>query len=750
MAHPAAELINVYNGAEGVKQAPAFLRTAAAAEEMEDLIINLQGRPIPRKGYTLVNTDTLSIGTDADEYTTDEQLVVAHWLGDEDTPNGITRLYYFPRDASWVQDEIGRLLYLVGRGQDPKIIDIKDNIAYDWVTTAPIAGTDDAFSMEIVNQDEINVNKDLLAIEADKSEIASFNVFQPDRSIKEAYIDIRAITDITSASLEVRDADGDLVRVLLDKEYLAAGGHRIHWDGRNEAGNGVADPPFIITLIVDEVSGKEIVIRGDSSQTVEMAGTLPDPSNFYLSGEFRFVCFTYANPDLNLESLPSLVSKERIYFWHSPDEDPPDLRITATPDTTGMPDWATIINIYISDDPISYITEPPVVGTDRRENLKAIETGYDFFKIGELEISEGVASQVISEYEGVVDRGLVLDSYEHDSPVDGFHVIGAYGVGAWGAARNRVYFNKIGNNGEQRLYALPSENALVPHSFPLARSGQSPILHIHPAAHESALLVFKRDALHIIRGKGVITGLYDPQTPVEVDIDASGVIVGTGTMSPRSVVTVGSAVYFVGSDNRLYEYGTDWRGRTDIRDVGLPIQKYLNALSVEQLENLVAFLYQNCYHLITPDRIIILDMTRKYWASAMIRLKDAFWSRGGINSESILYGVTQDDELISLFTGNTDDGEPIGGLWKSNPVLIPSESSVAGLLVVHTTKPEPTVKCRVDIDDVEGEEEEFEPAAWNDFRCGMYGYGSRIQVQVQSDDGFPLLDRIQVEVFPVR
>ena len=296
---------------------------------------------------------------------------------------------------------------------------------------------------------------------------------------------------------------------------------------------------------------------------------------------------------------------------------------------------------------------------------------------------------------------------------------------------------------------MPSENALVPHSFPLPKSGQSPILHVHPAAHEAALMVFKRDALHIIRGKGVISGLYDPTLVVEVDIDASSVIVGLGTMSPRSVLTVGTSVYFVGSDNRFYQFGTDWRGRTDVRDVGLPIQQYLDDLSVEDLDNLVAFLYKNCYHLITPERVIILDMTRKYWTSASWQLKDAVWSRGGLNSESILYGVTQNDELVELFKGETDNGAAVGGLWRSNPVSIPSESSITGVLAVHTTTPTPTLTCRVDIDDVPGEAEEFEPDKSNDFRCGIHGYGSRFSVELESQEGFPLLDRIHVEVFLV-
>ena len=587
---------------------------------------------------------------------------------------------------------------------------------------------------------------------------------------------MRAQTDITSSLVAVADVSGDFVRVIYDGS-LAQGGHRFFWDGRNESGAVVVAGQYIIVFYIDSISGKTIENTSLNNQepeegwwsefvegftigitlgisflldvifseentglgNVTITDSSPNPSKFYLSGQFRVVCFTYTNEELNIESRPSLGLKKRIYFWHTEDEDPPEFDVDIELISRNRPPWATHINIYVSENPTTLLQQNELL-------IKAIETGFDFFRIGIIEVSENT----LSDYEGVIDSSsLRLDSFEHDGPVEGFHTIGAYGVGLWGAAKNRVYFSKIGNNGEQRIYALPSENALVPHSFPLSRSGQSLIQYIHPAAHDSALLVFKRDAIHVIRGKGVISGLYDPNTIVEVDIDASQVMEGVGTMSPRSVLTVGSAVYFVGSDNRFYQYGMNWRGQTEVRDVGLPIQRYLNEFDVVELQNLVAFLYGNSYCLITPERVIIMDMNRKYWTTASWRLKDAFWSRGGIQAESILYGLTQDDELVELFKGETDGENTIGWLWRSNPVLIPSESSITGILAVHTTTPSPTINCRVDIDDVIGEAEEFIPEKSNDFRCGIHGYGSRFSVQLEGSSEPPLLDRIEAEVFPV-
>ena len=49
--------------------------------------------------------------------------MVAHWLGDDDVPNGVKRIYYLSRDASWVQDEKGRLIFVVESPPDFRILD---------------------------------------------------------------------------------------------------------------------------------------------------------------------------------------------------------------------------------------------------------------------------------------------------------------------------------------------------------------------------------------------------------------------------------------------------------------------------------------------------------------------------------------------------------------------------------------------------------------------------------------------------
>ena len=739
MPYRNAKIISIANFVGGTNQAPGFLRQArGAAQEMENLVLDLQGRPVLRKGFTEV--DDLEIGTENDEYIDGDQMAVVHWLGDEDTPDGVKRVYFLPRHASWVQDENGRLLFIAAPNTPSYFIDVKENVRYEW--SLPVPSIEDSISFTTMTHDgvelkEMPFRRDVNELRLGNKQIVS--VFDEYLVGVATYFDLNADTDIEEVEVYVQDINGDAV-ALLYAGPLEQGSYRWYWDSRNSSsGAAVASGVYTGVLRVSDVTG----ITNDISDTTTSNFTVGSDADSILREQFairkqaRFVCMTYANPELNIESRPGRILVRSVYDVLENTRGI-EVEFDASIDggiLTDAPEWATHLYVYASRNrvPLDY------------NYTEAIETGFKFWRITELEKTESgfeTAAKAIP-----FEEATLLDSYEHDGPVDDLNVIGAYGVGIWGAANNRVYFNKIGNNGEQRLYALPSANAEVPHSFPLSKSGQSPILHIHPAAHESALLAFKRDATHIIKGEGVISGLYNPQVEVTVDADASHVIVGTGTASPRSVLTVGSGVYFVGSDRRFWQYASDWRGIARLKDIGLPIQKYLNEIAEADLPNIVAFLYQNCYHLITPERVIIMDMTRNYWTSASWQLDDAIWSRGGKTSESILYGLRSDDTVIELYSGDTDGDDAIGAVWHSNPLAIPSESVLTGIMCVHTQTPPPTITCRIDVDDTEGVARDFTPAKYNDFRCGTHARGSRIQVRLESDDSFPVLDRINAEVF---
>lgn len=764
MPHRDAQIIPIANFTGGTNQAPGFLRQArGAAEEMENLVLDLQGRPVRRKGYTTVSQSVLPIGTTAADYTVGDQLVVVHWLGDSSEPDGVKRAYQLPRHASWVQDENGRLLFVVAPDTTPYFIDVKENVRYEW----DLSRIDFPVFIDFTTiyhgdrelqqlSDQRNENAMRLG---NVEDVPSFRERIEDTTptgYSPMYVVAQLATDIGEIEIAITQRDEflgfdaiarDDTEVTLYSGPIKQGSYMWYWDSRDAEGNPIEVEGETYKLVgkIHETDIEERRIAGEEDEKVAELDITWDPDDvlpehFTILKQRRFTCLTYVNPELNIESRPSPIRELPVYdvLENSRNRDIEFAMGIGTDHNVweNAPDWATHVYVYASTETVPIDHE--------LEGKEASEVGVDFRRIAEFQrTTESLRAKAVSD-------GELLDSYEHDGPIDELHVIGAYGVGLWGAANNRVYFNKIGNQGEQRLYALPSTNALVPHSFPLSKSGQSPILHIHPAAHESALLAFKRDAIHIIKGQGVISGLYNPDVVVQVDIDASSVIVGTGSASPRSILTVGSGVYFVGSDRRFYQYAPDWRGNARLRDVGLPIQKYLNEIAEDDLPNIVAFLYQNCYHLITPERVIIMDMTRNYWTSASWVIDDAIWSRGGKESESILYALRSDDSVIELYSGDTDGDDDIGAAWQSNPLVIPSESVLTGVMCVHTTSPAPEIRCRIDVDDNEGTARDFTPSKHNDFRCGTHALGSRVKVRLESDGAFPLMDRINAEVFIAR
>lgn len=779
MPHPRSKTIPVADFSRGTNQAPGFMRRAqGAAEEMVNLVVGVDGRPELRKGFTPIDADSISLGANNGRYAnTDEydQLIVAHWLGDMDTPNGIKRLYCVPRDASWVQDEGGRLIFIVIPDVTAIFIDVKLNRVFDWVlrrpSNAPGIRLDRTLADELPDAQRGSIYKKI-------SDIA----IVPNPFISEAVITVDVAQDV-QFSISIWSSDGKIKDLSRGRDADMAGSpsqpqnrnspytpgrYQFVWDGRNAQGEQVAIRPDYYAVLTDGDGTVVRIERGafvgadkvqglTEQQTIEQfVGNLEEKAidDGELKGGIGFrsgnytLCYTYASSEYHMETRPSPIDDVYVYAFsdvrYEDDENESLSRAPVKIDVqidNELPEWANEVRIYAKR------------GRALSEIKEAIETGWDFDLVGTItrsHLDTSTGTTFTWENEQRAEPFDLLDSYDHDGPPMNLRTIENYGIGIWGSTINQIYFTKIGDQGDQRIYTFPHENTLVPHDFPLSRSGQSPIMRIHAAAHDSALLAFKRDAIHIIRGKGLITGLYDPNTPVNVDIDASGVIDGTGTSSPRTIVTVGNAVYFVGSDKRFWRYGLDWRGNTRLTEIGLPIQKYLDDVADDELETLSAFLFQNCYHLITPRRLIVMDMSREYWTSFNWLLKDAFWSRGGWDAESILYGLDQNGAILTLYDGETDDGEPIPAVWRSNPVGMPSESVINGVIAVHTVpnRDAPLVKCRVDVDDQKGAERKYYPRSTNHYRCGMHKIGSRASVQLEVDKNFPKFDRIQIEVFP--
>ena len=85
----------------------------------------------------------------------------------------------------------------------------------------------------------------------------------------------------------------------------------------------------------------------------------------------------------------------------------------------------------------------------------------------------------------------------------------------------------------------------------------------------------------------------------------------------------------ISRDKKLKYLTIDGLGSTNVQDVGIAIDEFLAELTLREQKNLVAFLFNNCYHVIMPDYVLVLDLQKRYWVRNSWRLLDAFWSEGG-------------------------------------------------------------------------------------------------------------------------
>ena len=327
------------------------------------------------------------------------------------------------------------------------------------------------------------------------------------------YLIVGLATDVQDIEIYIDRDDApfqrDDRRANLYRGSLSQGTYCFYWDLHDPDGDPVdssSDPDYVARLKVEETSGYQRVLSvsptdetHDDELEFDFSISHKNPSDVPLERfsvwlRQRVVCLTYSNPDLlNMESRPTGLHPLPIYetIDNSLDVDiNTSISVPTAPDLT-FADWVTHLNLYATE-------ETPEPYFDFDQNAGATGLTFRLHASSEKQDDDSFTSGSIPLNLG----GKILDSFDHDSPPLGMHTIAPHGVGLWGADRNTIYFSKIGNLGEQRLYAMPSENALVPHQFDLVGGSQSPVIWIHPASHVTGLLAFKRDAIHVIRGRG--------------------------------------------------------------------------------------------------------------------------------------------------------------------------------------------------------------------------------------------------------
>jgi len=127
-----------------------------------------------------------------------------------------------------------------------------------------------------------------------------------------------------------------------------------------------------------------------------------------------------------------------------------------------------------------------------------------------------------------------------------------------------------------------------------------------------------------------------------------------GCISPDSIVDMGGVHYFLATDKRIYRYDG-----SNLREMSDKIHGVL--AQVIELENAVGFSHDQHYLLSIEDTTLVYDLIHNVWWQDDFAVSDAMKDRAGN-----VYGVI-DGETFQLYTGETDDGQPIRRIWQSHP-----------------------------------------------------------------------------------
>ena len=498
-------------------------------------------------------------------------------------------------------------------------------------------------------------------------------------------------------------------------------------------------------------------------------------------------CYTFESIAFGFESAPSPAKSFNWGTYRGGFQDK-DLFAKVYIPNQSIPEWADRINVYMQAtpsktvyidsvllsqdivdidakvfDPIQLVKDNPEIEYLKMGAIRLIPAGTSFefatnpitiinldMKFNEADLSNtppsdgglnwGIPTIVGS---GAIEFPVYLSNEPYAPPPDKFSPIMLYAERMWGWDNEEQFlrFSELGNYDN-----FPKDFALE-----LSASGQSKVEALIPAPSVSAFFVFKQDAIHVIRGSGIVDGLR-MKSIADTDLDASGVMLQHGTLSPRTIISGDNGIYFISRDKKLKYLTIDGFGNTNVKDIGIAIDDYLAELTLEEQKNLIAFLYNNCYHIIMPGYVLVLDIQKRYWTRLTWDLKDAFWSEGGAQGESILYGIRSHDssgrftnDIVRLYEGFDDGGSLIPCEWESQDLQLPYETNVTGLIVQHTSDPQ-ELSFDLYMDDILVGTFTGTPQKGNHFRISAFGYGHRARIRLKSDDGIPLINLLAIEI----
>ena len=163
---------------------------------------------------------------------------------------------------------------------------------------------------------------------------------------------------------------------------------------------------------------------------------------------------------------------------------------------------------------------------------------------------------------------MFSQEFETDPDVTNLQHIIYYAGRIWGydTRENVVRFSLIDSRGVENYDVFPYLDTAVPHGISVEGSWQSKVQGLETMPGKGGgLYIFFRDAIRTIVGQALITGLYSAEVGPQTDLDASGGINGTGTISGQTVIPFDGFIIFLSSGRTLYQLaGQQFASRKDI------------------------------------------------------------------------------------------------------------------------------------------------------------------------------------------
>ena len=265
-----------------------------------------------------------------------------------------------------------------------------------------------------------------------------------------------------------------------------------------------------------------------------------------------------------------------------------------------------------------------------------------------------------------------------------------YGGRIWGCVNgtNKLVFSALDETAAPLYDIFPDESSPVPHVVNV----KDRITGI--GASRDYLSVFSQNSIQLVRGQGVISGIYGKSQP-GTDLDLSQYLTAMGAKDERCIAeALGNVYFYCDIDLRVYRIDKDG----NVTWVSQPVQELLDSLESgsSNIEQVIA--HGGTVYLLRRDgnlsSLLKYDQLRNLWthhslgSSAKIEsLSVNDRSASTDTFESGLYGMqitsTTNRSVVRLFVDGvtTDDGNAITATYTSQEFSFPSPTRLDAVRV---------------------------------------------------------------------